>query len=136
MGQIRDVMTESPTTCKPTATVVDVAKLMAREDVGPIPVVDGDRLVGIVTDRDLVLRVIADGRDPQQTSVGDVISKDVVTVSPDDDLEQVLKVMSAKQVRRVPVVEQDRLVGIIAQADVARAVDEERTGEVVQQISK
>ena len=136
MGQIKDVMTQSPVTCEPDATVVDVAKLMEREDVGPIPVVEGDRLVGIVTDRDLVLRVIAPGRDPQQTSVKDVISKDIVTVSPDEDLERALSVMTEKQVRRVPVVEGERLVGIVAQADVARAADEERTGEVVQQISE
>jgi CBS domain-containing protein len=136
MGQIRDVMTERPITCEPSATVVEVAKLMEREDVGPIPVVESDRLVGIVTDRDLVLRVIAEGRDPKQTSVKDIISKDLVTVSPEEDLEQVLRVMAGKQVRRVPVVEGDRLVGIVAQADVARAADEERTGEVVQQISK
>jgi CBS domain-containing protein len=136
MGQVREVMTQSPTTCQLDATVVDVAKLMAREDVGPIPVVEGDRLVGIVTDRDLVIRVIAEGRDPGKTKVADVISKDIVTVSPDEDLERVLGVMSQKQVRRVPVVEGERLVGIVSQADVARAADEERTGEVVQQISE
>jgi CBS domain-containing protein len=129
-------MTQSPTTCEPSAAVVEVAKLMAREDVGPIPVVEGDRLVGIVTDRDLVLRVIAEGRNPDQTTVADVISKDLATVSPDDDLDRGLKLMGDKQVRRLPVVEGDRLVGIVSQADVARAAAEEKTGEVVQQISE
>ena len=136
MGQIRDVMTSNPTTCEPTSTIVDCAKVMAREDVGPIPVVEGDRLIGLVTDRDIVVRAIAEGRDIQQTKVGDIASKDLITVSPTDDLNRALDVMSKHQVRRVPVVDGDRVVGIISQADVARAADEEQTGEVVQQISR
>jgi CBS domain-containing protein len=129
-------MTSNPTTCEPTSTIVDCAKVMAREDVGPIPVVEGDRLIGLVTDRDIVVRAIAEGRDIQQTKVGDIASKDLITVSPTDDLNRALDVMSKHQVRRVPVVDGDRVVGIISQADVARAADEEQTGEVVQQISR
>lgn len=136
MGQIRDVMTENPTTCKPSATIVDAAKVMAREDVGPIPVVEGGKLVGLVTDRDIVVRAVAEGRDIQKTTVGDVASKDVVTVTADEDLDRALQLMGKHQVRRIPVVEGDRVIGIVAQADVALAADEEKTGEVVQQISK
>lgn len=136
MGQIRDVMTSNPTTCTPTATVIDAAKVMAREDVGPVPVVEGDRLVGLVTDRDIIVRAVAEGRDVKSTKVADIASKDLVTVTPDEQLDRALKLMSQHQVRRIPVVEGERVVGIVSQADVARAADEEQTGEVVQQISK
>lgn len=135
MTQIKDVMTPNPASCDPQATVVEAAKVMAREDVGPIPVVEGDRLVGLVTDRDLVVRVLAEGRDPEGTTVGEVASTDVVAVSPDDDLDQALRLLAEKQVRRLPVVEGERLVGIVAQADVARHGQDSKTGEVVQQIS-
>ena len=135
MGQVRDVMTGSPTTCGPTATVVDAAKVMALEDVGPVPIVDGGKLVGLVTDRDIIVRAVAEGRDVTSTTVQDVASKDLVTVAPDEDLDRALQLMAKHQVRRIPVVEGDRIVGIVSQADVARAADEEKTGEVVQQIS-
>lgn len=136
MTQIRDLMTENPSSCAPTTPVVEVAKVMAREDVGSIPVVDGGRLVGVVTDRDLVVRVLVEGRDPDHTTVGDVASSDVATVSPDESLDQALTLLARHQVRRLPVVEGGQLVGIVAQADVALHADEVQTGEVVEQISK
>ena len=136
MGSIRDVMTSNPTSCEPSTTVVDAAKVMAQEDVGPVPIVDGGRVVGIVTDRDLVVRVLAEGRDPNSTTIGEIASADLVTVQPDSDLNEALNLMAQNQVRRLPVVEGDQLVGIVAQADVARAADEEKTGEVVQEISQ
>jgi len=123
-------------TCEPDATVVDVAKVMAKEDVGPIPVVEGGRLVGLVTDRDLVVRVLAEGKDPKTTKVGEIASRDLVTVSPDEDLDQALKLLAQHQVRRLPVVEGDRVVGIVAQADVARLGKDAKTGEVVEEISR
>jgi CBS domain-containing protein len=136
MGHIRDVMTGNPTTCEPTATVVDAAKVMAREDIGPVPIVEGGKLVGLVTDRDIIVRAVAEGRDVKSTTVRDVASRDLVTVNPDEDLDRALQLMAKHQVRRIPVVEGDRIVGIVSQADVARAADEEKTGEVVQQISE
>ena len=136
MGSIKDLMTSNPTTCEPSATVADVAKVMAQEDVGPVPIVEGERLVGLVTDRDIVVRVVAEGKDPSTTTIRDVASSDLTTVTPDTDLQEALDLMSASQVRRLPVVENGTLVGIVAQADVARAADEERTGEVVQDISR
>ena len=136
MASIRDVMTSGPASSEPTATVVDAARIMAQEDVGPVPVVEGGRVVGMVTDRDIVVRVIAEGRDPNSTTIGEIASGDVVTVEPDTDLDEALTLMSSRQVRRLPVVENGELVGIVAQADVARAVDEARTGEVVQDISQ
>ena len=136
MAAIRDLMTENPEACAPSATVADAARVMRDQDVGPVPVVEGDRLVGIVTDRDLVVRVLAEGRDPSSTTLGEIASSDLTTVSPDTDLHEALDLMSASQVRRLPVVEGGRLVGIVAQADIARAADEEQTGEVVQDISQ
>jgi CBS domain-containing protein len=136
MGSIRDLMTENPTSCEPSTTVVEAAKVMANEDVGPVPVVQGGRVVGLVTDRDLVVRVLAEGRDPSSTTIGEIASSDLVTVQPDTDLSEALRLMAQNQVRRLPVVEGEQLVGIVAQADVARAADEEQTGEVVQDISR
>lgn len=136
MTQIKDVMTSNPTTCEPQASVVDAAKVMAQEDVGSIPTVETDRLVGVVTDRDIVIRVVAEGRDPQSVTVGDVASRNLVTVSPDDDLDRALKLMAENQVRRLPVVEGDKLVGIVAQRDIALQGADHETGQVVEQISR
>lgn len=136
MGHIRDLMTSNPTTCEPSTTVLEAAKRMAQENVGSIPVVEGDRLVGLLTDRDIIVRVVAEGRDPMSTTLRDVASSQLETVSPDDDLDSALRKMASAQVRRLPVVEGDRLVGIVAQADVARKGQDTKTGEVVEQISR
>jgi len=136
MTQVREVMTSNPTSCSSQDSVADAAKAMAREDVGPIPVVEGDRLVGLLTDRDIVVRIVAEGRDPQSTTVGEVASSDLATVSPDEDLDRALQLLAERRVRRLPVVEGERLVGIIAQADVARQGDDSSTGQVVEQISE
>ena len=135
MGHIKDVMTQNPTSCDPSTTVVEASKAMASEDVGSVPVVKDGRLVGMVTDRDIVVRVLAEGRDPSSTTVGEIASSDLETVSPDDDLETALRKMASSKVRRLPVVEGDQLVGIVAQADVARQGDDSETGQVVQEIS-
>jgi CBS domain-containing protein len=136
VGQIRDLMTSNPATCESSASVVEAAKHMAQRDVGPIPVVEGDRLVGIVTDRDIVVRVVAEGRDPSSTTVGEIASKRLETVAPDEDLDSALRKMASAQVRRLPVVEEGHLVGIVAQADVARQGEDRKTGEVVEQVSR
>ena len=109
---------------------------MSHADVGPIPVVDGDRLVGLLTDRDIVVRVVAEGRDPQSTTVGEVASSDLATVSPDENLDRALQLLAERQIRRLPVVEGEKLVGIVAQADIARHGDDAQTGQVVEQISE
>lgn len=136
MTQIRELMTENPSTCEASTPAIEAARVMAREDVGPIPVVDGGRLVGIVTDRDLVVRVLAEGRDPETTTVGEIATSDVEAVPPDATLDDALRIMARNQVRRLPVVDGDRLVGIVSQADVARHADEVQTGEVVEEISQ
>jgi CBS domain-containing protein len=136
MTQVREVMTSNPTSCSVDASVADAAKAMAKEDVGPIPVVEGDRLVGIITDRDIVVRVVAESRDPSATTVGEVVSSDLATVSPDEDLDRALQLLAERQVRRLPVVEGETLVGVVAQADIARRGDDRTTGEVVEQVSE
>jgi CBS domain-containing protein len=133
---IKDVMTRDVRACEPNATVVEAAKVMAQEDVGPVPIVEDGRLVGIVTDRDIVVRVVAEGRDPNATTVKEIASTNLVTVSPDDDLDQALNRLAENQVRRLPVVEGGRLVGIVAQADIARLGKDSKTGEVVEEISR
>jgi CBS domain-containing protein len=137
MGKsISEVMTRDVRATEPSTTIADAAKTMASEDIGPIPVVEGGRIVGIVTDRDIVVRVVAAGKDPNSTTVGEIASSDVVTVAPDDDIDDALTMMAQNQVRRLPVVEGDRLVGIVAQADVARLGKDKKTGEVVEEISR
>src|SRR6187551_2406539 len=136
MAQVRDVMTSNPVTCSSQASIADAAKVMAKEDIGPLPVVDADRLVGLLTDRDIVVRVVAEGRDPQSTTVGEVASTDLATVSPDENLDRALQLLAEQQVRRLPVVEGETLVGVVAQADIARQGDDRTTGQVVEQISE
>ena len=135
-----EVMTKDPSCCLPTDTVFDVAQLMKSEDVGPIPIVSDQqamKLAGIVTDRDLALKVVAEGLDPKQTKIEEIMTTGVQTCGPDDDINNVLRLMEQHHVRRVPIVDDDRLVGIIAQADVATRIDEpEKTHEVVEEISK
>ena len=135
--KVRNVMTSNPKTLQSSSTVVEAAKLMKTEDVGIVPIVDGDRLAGVVTDRDIAIQVVAAGKDPQSATVGEVASSNLVTVDPDQDLDEALRLMEQHQVRRLPVCEEDgRLVGILAQADVARQGDDARIGEVVERISQ
>jgi CBS domain-containing protein len=136
-----EVMTKDPSCCLPTDTVFDAAQLMKSEDVGPIPIVNdkqAKKLAGIVTDRDLALKVVAEGLDPKQTKIEEVMTTGVQTCGPDDDVSDVLQLMEQHHVRRVPIVnDQDCLVGIIAQADVATRIDQaDKTHEVVEEISR
>ncbi len=134
---IRDVMTSDPRSVEADSTVADAARLMKEEDVGLAPVVEGDRLVGTVTDRDIAIRVVAEGRDASATSVREIASTDLVTVDPQQDLGEAVRLMSEHQVRRLPVVDDDgKLVGVVAQADVARQGSDAATGQLVQEISE
>jgi CBS domain-containing protein len=136
----RDIMTPDPKFCCPQDSVTRAAEIMCEEDVGPVPVVrdQNDRkLEGIITDRDVAIKVVAAGRDPRSTCVQDIMSKDVVTCCPDDDYSKALETMARHQVRRIPVLdERGSLVGIISQADVARQSAEHEVGEVVEEISQ
>jgi CBS domain-containing protein/uncharacterized membrane protein YuzA (DUF378 family) len=134
--RVREVMTSQPATVTPKTTVAEAVKLLKQHDVGSLPVVESGRLTGIVTDRDIALGVVAAGRDAAATTVSDVASHDPATVTPDQPLDDALRLMAKKQVRRLPVVEENRLVGIVAQADVARHAGDARTGDVVEEISR
>ena len=137
MGKsVKDAMTSEVKTATPSQSLTDAAKLMKLEDVGSIPVVDGDRLIGVLTDRDIVVRGIADGSDPNAVQVGAIASRDVVTVRSDDDLDEALRLMAQHQVRRLPVVDDGQLVGVVATADVAQEAKEKDVGHVVEEISK
>jgi CBS domain-containing protein len=141
MKKCRDVMTKDLVTSTPEDTIGEVAQLMKNEDIGPVLVVDNNdskTLVGIITDRDIVLKVIAEGKDPKTTRVGEVMSKKLVTCRPDDDVDVAIDAMAQFQLRRIPVVDDNvKLVGIISQADVATRVHEpEKTAEVVKEISE
>jgi CBS domain-containing protein len=134
---ITDVMSANPCAIDASKPVAYAAKMMKEEDVGLAPIVEGDRLVGALTDRDIVTRVVAEGRDPQSVTVREVASTELVTVDPQQDLDEALRLMASHQVRRLPVVEEDgRLVGVLAQADVAREAKDKQTGQLVEEISK
>jgi CBS domain-containing protein len=134
--KVADVMTQRPRAVTPQTPLTEVAEVMEAEDVGAVPLVEGDRLVGIVTDRDIVVRAIAKGKDPSGMPASEVSSRELVTVSPDDDLSEALKVMAQYQVKRLAVTEDDRLVGVVSQADVARQGKDKDTGQVVEGISR
>jgi CBS domain-containing protein len=135
MASVRETMTANPRSIETSASVVEAARLMRAEHIGSLPVVKDGRLVGMITDRDLALRVVAEGADPESVTVGEVASHDTVTAQPDQDLDEALRLMAHHQLRRLPVAEGDRLVGILAQADVAHGEDPEKVGEVVEAIS-
>ena len=135
--KINELMSSNPCTIDADRPVAYAAQMMKQEDVGLAPVVEGDRLVGTLTDRDIVTRVVAVGKDPETVMVREVASTDLVTIDTQQDLGEALRLMATNQVRRLPVVEEDgRLVGVIAQADVAREAKDKQTGELVEEISK
>jgi CBS domain-containing protein len=134
--KVRELMTKQPTTVGSDATLGEVATLMKQEDCGSIPVVEGNRLVGIVTDRDIVIRAVAAGKDPKTVRVSQVMSSDPVTIGPDAAVDEARKVMAERQIRRLPVVEKGALVGIIVTAQIARREDTKQMGETIQEISE
>jgi CBS domain-containing protein len=138
MGKsIKETMTSNPCSVDADKPVSYAAKMMRDEDVGLAPIVEGDRLIGTLTDRDIALRVVAEGRDPDATTVREVASQDIVTIDPQQGLDEALRLMAQHQVRRLPVVEEDgRLVGVVAQADVAQQADAAQTGRMVEDISE
>ena len=132
---VRDAMTADPRSIGASASVVEAARLMREQHIGSLPVTEDDRLVGMITDRDITTRVVAESAVPETTSVGDVYSRDLISVEPNSDLDEALRLMARHQVRRLPVVENDRLVGMVAQADIVLK-ESERTGELVGAISE
>ena len=135
-----ELMTPSPTCCRAQHTIIEVAEIMRREDVGLVPVVEDatNKLIGVITDRDIVMNVVAAGRDPRGTAVSEVMTSEPYSCQEQDSIETVMQQMAAQQVRRVPIVDsQGAIVGIVSQADIATRLSNPReTGEVVQAISE
>jgi CBS domain-containing protein len=135
-----ELMTPTPTCCNPEHTAVEAAELMQREDVGLVPVVDSTslKLVGVLTDRDIAIKVVAAGLDPRETVVSAFMTADPACCQPGEPIESVVDLMATRQVRRVPIVDNTgAIVGIVSQADIAtRLANPEETGQVVQAISE
>jgi CBS domain-containing protein len=135
----KELMTTNPACCTMDTSLQEVARLMVQHDCGEIPVVeskDAKRVVGVVTDRDIVCRAVAEGKDPAAINAGGVMSSPAVTVKERDSLEEVVRVMEANKIRRVPVVGQNGdCCGIISQADIARSGSRKETGELVREVS-
>ena len=141
MKTCSEVMTKNPVCCLPTDMVTKAADLMKSENIGSIPVIENEqteKLIGIVTDRDLALRIVAEGRDAKSTKVEAVMTRKIVSCLAGDDVQKALDAMAEHQLRRIPVVDNDnKVLGIIAQADVATRVDQpEKTAEMVKEISQ
>ena len=134
--RVQDVMTADPVTISRSNSVVDVARLMESADVGSVPVVDGGTPVGIVTDRDIAIRVVAKGKDPSSTQVGEIATDQPYYVEPEQDLDEALELMAYRKVRRLPVVDDGQLVGMLAQADVVHEVKEKKAAHVIEEISQ
>jgi CBS domain-containing protein len=136
---VREVMTPNPHTVTQKDKILDAARIMAREDTGVVPVVDdGRRIVGLITDRDIVVRLVAEGRDASGATVNEAMSKSVRSVKEDTPISEVMQLMSSAQVRRVPVVNNsDELVGIVSLADLATEnASDGKVGQTVEDISK
>lgn len=141
MKTCADIMTPNPYFCTPTDNVLSVAELMKRENVGSVPVVENDntqKLIGIITDRDLALKVVGEGLEAKSTQVEAVMTRKIVTCRSDDELQVALDAMSENQLRRIVIVDKvNKVLGIISQADVATRVNQpEKTAEVVKEISQ
>ncbi|TNC23754.1 CBS domain-containing protein [Amycolatopsis alkalitolerans] len=136
MTKARDFMTKDPQCVRSSEAVLDAARRMADLAVGALPICgEDDRLKGMITDRDIVVQVLAAGKDPRAIQAGDLAQGEAVTVGADDDAEEVLRTMAQHQVRRVPVIDGHDLVGIIAQADVARALTDPKVGDLLEALS-
>jgi CBS domain-containing protein len=133
----KDIMTPAPQCCSRDTTLNEVANLMVEADCGEIPVTDGSRLVGVITDRDIVCRAVAKGKNPSTVTAGECMTEPVITVNEDTTLEDVMSLMEEKQIRRVPVVDGTGCCcGIISQADLALTARESQVGELVREVSK
>ena len=134
---IRDVMTANPASVSEKDSIRDVAKIMAREDTGVVPVVSGKKIIGLITDRDIVVRLVAEGKDPGNARVTEAMTKSVRSVREDAGVNEVLELMSKAEIRRVPVVNQnDELVGIVSIGDISKTNQDNKVGQTVEKISQ
>ena len=132
----RDIMSPDADCVQASQSILDAAKELANRDVGAMPICgDDDRLKGMLTDRDIVVKVLAQGKDPSSTKVSELAQGKPVTIGADDSIEEALRTMSEHKVRRLPVIDGHELVGIVSQGDLAKSIDEEKVGELVEAIS-
>jgi CBS domain-containing protein len=136
--QVKDIMTKGVEVVRPDATLQEAATKMRSLDIGPLPVCDGDKMIGMLTDRDITVRATAEGLDPKQTKVREVMSKEVIALREDQDTKEAAELMQTRQIRRVPIVNQEkRLVGILSLGDLARHTqDPKLAGKTLEQVSE
>jgi len=135
--KVRDVMTERIAKAMPETTLEEIAMMMKTENTGAIPVIDEDELIGIVTDRDIVMRCVAEGGDPTQMTAEDIVSEELDTIDPDSEVEEALHMMSQKQIRRLPVVDNGELIGMLSIGDIAvKQGDQEGSGRALKEVSQ
>ena len=135
--KVHEVMTDSPRCVTPETPVAEAARLMKSENVGSLPILEGEMVTGIVTDRDIVINAVAEGKNPSGMPVREVASREVIKINAGDDLSSALQLMANEQVRRLPVVDDDgKLVGILAQADIAREAKDKDSGQMLHDISQ
>jgi CBS domain-containing protein len=133
--KVRDIMTADVKTAAPENTIEEIATLMRDEDTGAIPVVDDDELIGLVTDRDIVIRCIAEGENPAETTADEMFSERLETIEPEADVEEAARLMARRQIRRLPVVENGRLVGMVSLGDIAVKASDDQAGEALKEVS-
>ncbi len=136
MTTAREIMTKGAESLESSTTVLEAAKKLASEDYGAMPICDGDKLQGMITDRDIVVKVLAQGMDPATTKVIDLVQGEVVTIGADDSIEEAARTMADHQVRRLPVIDGTKLVGMVSQADLATAGKQDMVGDTVEAISQ
>ncbi len=135
--KVRDVMTERIAKAQPETTLEEIAMMMKTENTGAIPVVDEDELIGIVTDRDIVMRCVAEAGDPSEMTAEDIVSEEVETIDPESDVDEALQLMAQKQIRRLPVVDNGELIGMLSIGDIAvKQGDQEESGRVLKEVSQ
>ncbi|CAM3797035.1 CBS domain-containing protein [Kibdelosporangium persicum] len=136
MTRAREIMTPDPACVRSSQTIREAAQLMADKGVGALPICGEDnRLKGMITDRDIVVKVLAEGKDPRSVTAGELAQGEAVTIGADDEATEIMKTMAQHKVRRLPVIDGHDLVGIIATADVARALPEPQVGDLVEALS-
>lgn len=138
--KVREIMTENPAHAMPDTSLQEIAKMMVENDCGCIPIIEGSDAktpVGMITDRDIVVRSVAENQNPLELKAGDIMSVEIVTVTPETSVEECCNIMETKQIRRVAVVDENgELCGMVAQADIAINASTDKTAEVVQEVSK
>lgn len=134
---VKEIMTENPACCVPQNNLMEVAKVMLDYDCGAVPIIENNHLVGIITDRDIALRAIAERINPEECKVSDCMSKNVITVNQNSDVNEVIVNMESNQIRRIVVVDDnDKVCGIVSQADIALKCSNQNTANVFKQVSK